>query len=218
MSRRFGQVRFEDVHLDDNAVLGTPGEAAPQVQKLLQTASVLLCADSVGGATEVLDRTVRYAKERFTFGRPIGSYQAIKHKLADMLLWNECAKAATRWAALAVNEGDESSARAVSIAKAYVGEAYSKLTSESIQIHGGIGFSWEHDCHLFMRRAKANEVLFGSPAWHRERHSCTHRVGLARPGRRRNYCLGSLGSPRTRSDRTFRMISDEPPAIVYVRA
>jgi len=103
------------------------------------------------------------------FGRAIGSFQAVKHKLANMLIWLEASRAAAYYAALAVQERLPDAAEAVSVAKSYVGDAFSRLCGEALQTHGGIGFTWEHDMHLYIRRAKSNEVLYGDPVWHRER-------------------------------------------------
>ena len=167
LGRRFARVGFAGVQLDDSAVLGpTPADAAAAHQ--LHVACVLVCADSVGGMAELVGRTVRYAKDRVQFGRPIGSYQAIKHRCADLAVTVEAARAATHYAALAVDGDQPDAPRAVSVAKSYVGDAYARVAGEALQIHGGIGFTWEHDVHLYLRRAKANQVLFGDPSWHRE--------------------------------------------------
>jgi alkylation response protein AidB-like acyl-CoA dehydrogenase len=111
--------------------------------------------------------TVDYALSRRTFGKPIASYQAIKHKCADMLCWVEGSRAAARYAAEELLAGSPGAARAVSIAKSYASDVCSRLAGEALQIHGGIGFTWEHDLHLYLRRIKANEVLFGGIADHR---------------------------------------------------
>lgn len=168
-TRPMGEVTFDGVRLPGSAVLGDPSSAGAAVERQLQIALVLLCADSVGGADRVLEMSVGYAKDREQFGRPIGSFQAIKHKAANMLLWLEASRAATYFAALAVESDLDEAPLAVSAAKSYVGESTSTLAEEGLQIHGGIGFTWEHDIHLYLRRAKSNEVLFGDPAWHRER-------------------------------------------------
>ena len=118
---------------------------------------------------KVLDMAVEYAKVRIQFGRPIGSFQAIKHKCADMLLEVESAKSAAYYAAgVAAEDSDELPVMA-SLAKAYCSDAYFDASAENIQIHGGIGFTWEHDAHLYFKRAKSSEVLFGDATYHRER-------------------------------------------------
>jgi alkylation response protein AidB-like acyl-CoA dehydrogenase len=132
---------------------------------LFQTAVVLQCAESVGVASALLDMTVSYAKQRQQFGRPIGGFQAIKHRLADMYIQLESAKVATSAAADAI-DGDHDRAASVHTAKSVTGRAVSWIASQALQIHGGIGFTWEHVLHLYLRRAKVNELLLGTPAWH----------------------------------------------------
>jgi alkylation response protein AidB-like acyl-CoA dehydrogenase len=167
LTRQLFAVTFDATPV--SSVVGVRAEAAALAAHLDQVAAVLLCADAVGGCAELVERTVRYAGERIAFGRPIASYQAVKHKCADMLVWTESARVATYYAALAIDELPyEQAARAVSVAKAYAGEAYCRVAGESLQVHGGIGFAWEHDCHLFMRRARTDEMLFGTPRSHRD--------------------------------------------------
>jgi alkylation response protein AidB-like acyl-CoA dehydrogenase len=149
--------------------LGDAGNAWPAVEKTLQQAVVGLCNEMAGGGQKVLDMAVDYAKVRVQFGRPIGSFQAIKHKCADMLLEVESAKSAAYYAAgVAAEDSDELPVMA-SLAKAYCSDAYFDAATENIQIHGGIGFTWEHDAHLYFKRAKSSEVLFGDATFHRER-------------------------------------------------
>jgi alkylation response protein AidB-like acyl-CoA dehydrogenase len=112
---------------------------------------------------------VNYAKERIQFGKPIGTYQAIKHKCADMLIEVESSKSITYYAAWALSEDVEEAALAAAMAKAYTSDAYRHTSAENIQIHAGVGFTWEYDCHLYFKRAKAVEVTYGSPSEHRER-------------------------------------------------
>ena len=149
--------------------LGDAGNAWPAVEKTLQHASVGLCNEMVGGAQKVLDMSVEYAKVRVQFGRPIGSFQAIKHKCADMLLEVESAKSAAYYAAGTAAEDTDELPVIASLAKAYCSDAYFHATAENIQIHGGIGFTWEHDAHLYFKRAKSSEVLLGDATYHRER-------------------------------------------------
>jgi alkylation response protein AidB-like acyl-CoA dehydrogenase len=130
---------------------------------------IALAADALGGAQAALDRTVAYARERIQFGRPIGSFQAYKHRLADMMVEIEQARSAVYWAACATDERDKDRLLAAHAAKAVAAEAYQMCAGNMIQLHGGIGFTWEHDAHLFFKRARANASLLGSPHWHRER-------------------------------------------------
>ena len=168
LTRRYTRVGLDGVPV----AVELPGAA---IDALFELAVVLQCAESTGIARRLLDLTVTYAGQREQFGRPIGSFQAIKHRIADLLVEVEGCRVATREAADALDAGagaGSSSAagvEAVSIAKSWVGRAASFVASHALQIHGGIGFSWEHDLHLFLRRAKANELLLGSPAWHDER-------------------------------------------------
>lgn len=167
LSRRSGAVTFTEVAVPASALL--PGFDAEALERQLQVAAVLSCADSVGGAERVLERTVEYTMERVQFGRTIASFQAVKHRCADLLLLLESARAATHYAALAVSEKGEDAALAVGLAKAHAADTYATIAGEGTQLHGGIAFAWEHDMHLFVRRAKANQVLFGSSSWHRHR-------------------------------------------------
>jgi alkylation response protein AidB-like acyl-CoA dehydrogenase len=131
---------------------------------------VALAAESLGGAERCLEMATEYAKARVQFGRPIGSFQAIKHKLADMLVAVETARSAAYYAACAADSGaDAELATAAPIAKSYCTEAFFACAAESVQIHGGIGFTWEHDAHLFLKRARGSLALLGSPAGDRER-------------------------------------------------
>lgn len=130
--------------------------------------AVAVAADSLGGAQALLDRTVAYAQERIQFGRPIGSFQAVKHRLADMMVAIEQARSAVYWAACAIDEQSPDAALAVHSAKAFACDAYFDCAAAAIQLHGGIGFTWEHDAHLFFRRAQANRTLLGTPDRHRD--------------------------------------------------
>ncbi|HEV7920388.1 MAG TPA: acyl-CoA dehydrogenase [Thermoanaerobaculia bacterium] len=133
------------------------------IGEAIDLATVALCAEMVGGMQWVLDTTVDYAKTRQQFGKPIGSFQAIQHLCADMLLLTESARSATYYAAY------DMSPAAVSMAKAYCSDAYREVCNKGIQVHGGIGFTWEHDLQLYYKRAKASETLFGDATFHRER-------------------------------------------------
>jgi alkylation response protein AidB-like acyl-CoA dehydrogenase len=157
-------------------LIGTDGGAADGLTKTLDLAAVALAAEQVGGAQHCLDSSVDYAKNRIQFGRPIGSFQAIKHKCADMLLEVESAKSAAYYAGWAAAEDSDELPVVASLAKSYCSEAYFHAAAENIQIHGGIGFTWEHDAHLYFKRAKSSELLFGDPAYHRE--LLAQRIGI----------------------------------------
>jgi alkylation response protein AidB-like acyl-CoA dehydrogenase len=157
-------------------LIGTDGGATDGLTKTLDLAAVALAAEQVGGAQHCLDSSVDYAKNRIQFGRPIGSFQAIKHKCADMLLEVESAKSAAYYAGWAAAEDSDELPVVASLAKSYCSEAYFHAAAENIQIHGGIGFTWEHDAHLYFKRAKSSELLFGDPAYHRE--LLAQRIGI----------------------------------------
>ncbi|BCO98569.1 MULTISPECIES: acyl-CoA dehydrogenase family protein [Mycobacterium avium complex (MAC)] len=169
ITRRFDEVALDDVVVAPSALLhaGEAAEAALAHQN--RCGAVLISADNIGVGEAVLDMTVKYAKLRVQFGRPIGSFQAVKHKCATMRMWLQASKAATYYAAMAVAADADDAEEAASVAKAYTSSAIAALTSEALQVHGGIGFTWEHDLHLYHRRAKANQVLFGDQYLHHER-------------------------------------------------
>jgi alkylation response protein AidB-like acyl-CoA dehydrogenase len=157
-------------------LVGDEGAAAPVLSRTLDLAAVALAAEQVGGAQRCLDMAVEYAKTRIQFGRPIGSFQAIKHKCADMLLEVESAKSAAYYAGWAAAEDSEELPVVASLAKSYCSEAYFHAAAENIQIHGGIGFTWEHDAHLYFKRAKSSELMLGDPSYHRE--LLAQRIGI----------------------------------------
>jgi alkylation response protein AidB-like acyl-CoA dehydrogenase len=157
-------------------LVGTDGGGWTVLSQVLDLAAVALAAEQVGGAQKTLDMSVEYAKERIQFGRPIGSFQAIKHKCADMLLEVESAKSAAYYAGWCAAELNDELPSVASLAKAYCSEAYFHCAAENIQIHGGIGFTWEHPAHLYFKRAKSSELLFGDPSYHRE--LLAQRIGL----------------------------------------
>jgi alkylation response protein AidB-like acyl-CoA dehydrogenase len=168
-TRKQAEIEFSDVELGADALLGPEGGGWPILQRMTEKASVALAAEQVGGAQACLEMAVAYAKVRKQFGRPIGSFQAIKHKCADMLAQVESARSAAYYAGWAVSEDNEERSLMASLAKSYCSEAYFTSASENIQIHGGIGFTWEHDAHLYFKRAKSSELLFGDPSFHREK-------------------------------------------------
>ena len=168
-TRRQAELRFDGVVVAADARLGEEGVAAPALQHALDHGALALAAECVGGAQRCLELSVAYAKEREQFGRPIGSFQAIKHKCADMMVLVETARSAAYYAACVAAEGRSEFGVAASLAKAYCSESYYRCAAESIQIFGGVGFTWEYDPHLYFKRARASEALLGTPAWHRER-------------------------------------------------
>jgi len=168
-TRKLCEVSFKDVAAGADTVMGQPGAGWAPLARVLDRATVGLCAEMCGGAQKVLDMTVEYAKIRQAFGRPIGSYQGVKHRAADMLVDVENSKSITYYAAWAMDEGVPEGPLAVSMAKAYVSDAYRRVAGAGIQLHGGIGFTWEHDLHLYFKRAKGSEFTFGDATWHRER-------------------------------------------------
>jgi alkylation response protein AidB-like acyl-CoA dehydrogenase len=168
-TRKLCEVGCTDMVVGADALLGTAGAGWAPLARVLDRATVALCAEMCGGAQKVLDMTVEYAKIRQAFGRPIGSYQGVKHRAADMLVDVENSKSITYYAAWALDEGSPEAPLAVSMAKAYVSDAYRRVASAGIQLHGGIGFTWEHDLHLYFKRAKGSEFTFGDATYHRER-------------------------------------------------
>jgi alkylation response protein AidB-like acyl-CoA dehydrogenase len=168
-TRKLCEVTFNDVTVSADALLGPKDNAWAPLSRVLDRATVALCAEMCGGAQRVLDMTTEYAKIRVAFGKPIGSYQGVKHKAADMLVEIENAKSLTYYAAWAMDENVPEAPLAASMAKAYVSDAFRKAAGAGIQLHGGIGFTWEHDLHLYFKRAKSSEFTFGDATWHRER-------------------------------------------------
>jgi alkylation response protein AidB-like acyl-CoA dehydrogenase len=163
------EVVFNNVAVPGKNILGQMDRGWPIMKRVLIEAAVAECAWMTGGARWVLQTSIDYAKMRIAFGRPIGSFQAIQHKLADMALEVEGATSITYYAAWAISENDPEMALAASMAKAWCSEAYKHATFDGIQIHGGIGFTWDHDMHLYFKRAKASEVAFGDGIYHREK-------------------------------------------------
>jgi alkylation response protein AidB-like acyl-CoA dehydrogenase len=165
-TRKQARIEFTDTPA---RLLGPEGAAWPALERTLATAAVLLAAEQVGGAAAALDAAVEYAKIREQYGRPIGSFQGIKHKCADMLMEIESARSAAYGGLWALDAGDETEiAMAAALAQAFCSEAFTKVAADNIQVHGGIGFTWEHPAHLYFKRAKSSEVLLGTPSYHRE--------------------------------------------------
>lgn len=169
ISRQFSEVHFEGAQLSPSALVGMTGKASDLVARQSAIASVLTAAESVGAMDHDFEMTLRYAKDRIAFGRPIGSFQAIKHLLADMSLALEMSKAIVLAAARSVGTDDGYGLEAASMAKAFVGDSGVDLAQNCFQIFGGIGFTWEHDQHLYLRRLTTDAALYGDPVWHRER-------------------------------------------------
>jgi alkylation response protein AidB-like acyl-CoA dehydrogenase len=165
---RWVQLTLDKVPVPVEDMLGAPGSGTPALRRLLHRAGVGAAAEMLGAARRCLDMAVSYAKVREQFGQPIGSFQAIRHKCADMLLETENSHAAVYYAAWAVDAGAEDAETAASIAKAYVGDASRKVCGDAIQVHGGIGFTWEFDLHMYFKRAKALEAQYGDAEYHRE--------------------------------------------------
>jgi alkylation response protein AidB-like acyl-CoA dehydrogenase len=167
-TRRLGEVVLKDVRVPADRILGTVGGGWALLDRVIDRGKVGLCAEMCGGAQRVLEMSVDYAKVREQFGKPIGSFQAIQHKCANMLVEVESSKSVTYYAAWAVANDVAEAPLAAAMAKAYCSDAYRHVSGEGIQIHGGIGFTWEHDMHIYFKRAKSSEVTFGDATWNRE--------------------------------------------------
>lgn len=165
-TRKLARLEFENV---EATLLGEAGGAAVALQETLDLSAICLANEMVGGAERLRESSVEYANLRVQFGRPISSFQTLKHKAADMLLDVELAKSAAYYAAAAVDDGDDDVSALASLAKASAADAYMQTAVHTIQIHGGIGFTWDNDTHLWFKRAKSSEVFLGTPAFHRER-------------------------------------------------
>ena len=167
-TRRFARLTF-DCEIETGMVLGDRGSARAAIERVLMIGSGLLAAEQTGGAQFCLDSTVEYAKQRIQFGRTIGSFQAIKHMLADMMLQIEASRSAALYAAAAIAEGSPELAEACSIARSWASDCFRHCSGEAIQIHGGIGFTWEHHAHLYFKRARATSSWLGTAEQHREK-------------------------------------------------
>jgi alkylation response protein AidB-like acyl-CoA dehydrogenase len=179
--KRFAEVRFEEVELPAGALLGAAGQAEEAVQRQLGIALALQCAETAGATDRVLELTLEYVGDRYSFGRPLSSYQALKHRFADMKMWVEASHGTTTAAARAVQREAAEAAELVSAAASYVGSVSIEIIQDCIQLHGGIGVTWEHDIHLYLRRATVNRGMYGSPAEHRERLAMLLGMGCAEP-------------------------------------
>jgi alkylation response protein AidB-like acyl-CoA dehydrogenase len=162
ITRPLGWLRF-----DRTPALRLGGD--DHVAALLDVGSTLTSAEMLGGAAAVLDMAVQYAKDRVQFGRPIGSFQAVKHRCADMLVDVEGMRSASYWAAWTLSAGDDDRSVAASTAKCWASDASKRVMASALQVHGGVGFTWEHDLHFFMKRAQLDQLLFGDASFHRAR-------------------------------------------------
>jgi alkylation response protein AidB-like acyl-CoA dehydrogenase len=167
--RRFAHIRFDRAHVPASSVLGDPSGADAAVDRQLQLALVVQCAEMVGVIDRVFEFTVAWAFDRYSFGRPLASYQALKHRFADMKMWLEACHGTATAAARAVDRGSGDASELVGVAKAYIGDHAPELVQDCVQLHGGIGITWEHDIHLYLRRVTLDRALYGSPAQHRDR-------------------------------------------------
>jgi alkylation response protein AidB-like acyl-CoA dehydrogenase len=167
--KRFGEVHFDGVQVPVDAVVGEVGGAAADVERQLQIAVAIQCAETLGATDRVFAFTLEYAFDRHSFGRPIASYQALKHRFADMKLWLEASHATATSCARAVQAASDDAAELVSVAASYIGDRTPEIVEDCVQMHGGIGVTWEHDIHLYLRRVTLNRALYGAPDEHRER-------------------------------------------------
>jgi alkylation response protein AidB-like acyl-CoA dehydrogenase len=167
--RPTARIRFDEVRVEHNTILGERGAANAEIERRLQLALLLQCAETMGGLEHVLQITLAYSLQRYSFGRQIGSYQALKHRLANSKVAIEAGHAVVAAAAAALEANDPGAAQLISAAKAHVGECSMAVIQDCIQLHGGIGVTWEHELHLFLRRATVNRALYGSPAEHLRR-------------------------------------------------
>ncbi len=167
--RRFATVAFEGVALPADSVLGEVGGAAGQIERLFELAVALQCASMAGIVDRALAFTLEYSFDRYSFGRPLASYQALKHRFADMKVWAEASLATAAAAARAVDGRSEGSFELVSVAKSSIGDRAPMILQDCVQLHGGIGVTWDHDLHLYLRRVVQDRAVFGTPHEHRER-------------------------------------------------
>jgi alkylation response protein AidB-like acyl-CoA dehydrogenase len=161
-------VTFDEVVVGGEGILGKPGRGWELLEAVHDRAKAALAARMCGGMARALELSVEYAKTREQFGSPIGRFQAIQHKCADMFVLLESGRSAAYYAAWAIDNDEPDAHRSACLAKAYCSDAFDRVTREAIQIHGGFGFTWESDCHLFYKRAQADGMQFGDAAWNRE--------------------------------------------------
>jgi alkylation response protein AidB-like acyl-CoA dehydrogenase len=164
--KQYARVRFDGVAVESGAAVGSVAETAGLIDRQSQIAQVLQCAEVVGILRTVFDFTVAWALDRHTFGRPLASYQALKHRFADMKMWLEACRATTAAAVAAISAGSADAGLSASIAKSYVGEMATEIVQGCVQMHGGIGVTWEHDLHVYLRRVALYRSMFGTPEEH----------------------------------------------------
>ena len=164
--KSYARVHFDGVEVDASAAVGTPDQTAELISRQSQIAQILQCAEVVGILAAVLKFTIQWGFDRHSFGRPLGSYQVLKHKYADLKIWFEACKAATNAAVAAVASRSPDAEMAVSVAKSYVGEYAPGMLQDCVQLHGGIGVTWEHDLHLYLRRVMLDRSMYGTPEDH----------------------------------------------------
>ncbi|MFT4519760.1 MAG: alkylation response protein AidB-like acyl-CoA dehydrogenase [Halioglobus sp.] len=176
--RKQASISLAQVNVNVDALLGPEGEGWPALAKTIDLATIALAAEQVGGCQQLLDMTIEYTSERVQFNRTIASYQAVKHKAADMMMKTEVARSAVYYAACIAQEALEGGplagelSEAASVAKSYCSDAYFSIAGDALQLYGGVGFTWEYDVHLYFKRAKSSEHLLGNGALHRERLAC----------------------------------------------
>ena len=167
-TRKLYRVEFNNVMVPQSDALESGYRAKEALEQGSRVANVAICAEMVGGMGWVVENSVAYVRDRQQFGKPVGMFQAVQHKCADMLLFTESSRSAVYYAAWALNVDDPSAKLAVSIAKAYTSDGARETGNRGIQVHGGIGFTWEHNLHLYYKRFKASETMFGDATYHRE--------------------------------------------------
>ncbi|MBV9514474.1 MAG: acyl-CoA/acyl-ACP dehydrogenase [Mycobacteriaceae bacterium] len=167
--KNYARVQFDGVEVDESAAVGTAAQTPALIERQSQIAIVLQCAEVIGVLATVLDFTIQWAFDRYSFGRPLASYQALKHRFADLKIRLEACRATTHSAVAQVGKRSPGADMAVSVAKSYVGEHSPAMVQDCIQLHGGIGVTWEHDLHLFLRRVTLYRSMFGTPEEHNVR-------------------------------------------------
>ena len=173
-TRKQAEIVLNNVTVSKEHLMGEAGQAWPQLEQVIALATIATAAEQAGGSQQILDLTVEYTKERVQFGRPVAGFQAVKHQAADMMLRSEVACSAVYYAACVAQEALEGGPlagellEAASVAKAYCSDGYFKNAGDAIQLHGGVGFTWEYDVHLYFKRAKSSELFLGNGAYHRE--------------------------------------------------
>jgi alkylation response protein AidB-like acyl-CoA dehydrogenase len=168
LTRRFARINFNDVHVPASAILNVGRATESSFERQLRTALMLQCAEMVGACARVFEFTVEYAFDRYSFGRPLASYQALKHRFADMKMWLESAQAISVEATRSLDRNSADAGELVRIAKAYIGDRCPELVQDCIQLHGGIGVTWDHDLHLYLRRVVLHRQTYGDPVSQRD--------------------------------------------------